>query len=300
MQMDASPFDWLGNGQILHLHCAVDVATGKILALYLDCEETLNGYCDLMRQMNRSVGLPRELYTDGRTVFVYNPKHKKKLSLDEELAGLTEKKPQFARALDQIGCSLIIARSPQAKGRVEKLWRTLQDRLVKDLRRYGVTTLEQANLFLLKFIARYNRRFAVMPAAPDSVFLPSLDSRDFELIFARHDFRKLDHALSFSFQNRKFVLPAAIGKTKIPASPHDVITVISGRNVGIQVLFQRLVFSPIEIPAAHKSSIAPSAKPLNTLPASAKKPPTPSPFHPWRNPFRNRSNLPDATESLTN
>ena len=141
IQMDASKFDWLSNGTYLHLHGAVDDATGKVLALYFSREETFDSYCELMFQMNRDDHLPREIYTDGRTVFCYNSNRKKRLSLEDELAGVFEKKTQFARAMSDLGILLIIAHSPQAKGSLEGLWGTLQGRLAKDMKRHGITTI---------------------------------------------------------------------------------------------------------------------------------------------------------------
>lgn len=76
-QMDASSSDWLGNGSCLDLHGAIDDATGRILALHFDKEETVEGYCELMFQMNQDGHLPREIYTDGRTIFVYDSKKKR-------------------------------------------------------------------------------------------------------------------------------------------------------------------------------------------------------------------------------
>ncbi len=141
VQMDTSSFDWLGSGSYLHLHGAVDDATGRILALHFEKEETFEGYCELMFQMNQDGHLPREIYTDGRTVFVYNSKKKRELSLEEELAGQVEKQTNFARALNELNILLIIARSAQAKGGIERLWETLQDRLAKDMQHKGISPL---------------------------------------------------------------------------------------------------------------------------------------------------------------
>jgi hypothetical protein len=174
-QMDASSFDWLGNGSYLHLHGAIDDATGRILALHFDKEETLEGYCELMFQMNRDGHLPREIYTDARTVFVYDSKKKKKLTLEEELAGKLEKQPNFARALKELNILHIVARSAQAKGGIERLWQTLQDRLTKDMKRNGICTVEQANEFLKKYIPYYNRKFAVQASNPEKAYLPKRD-----------------------------------------------------------------------------------------------------------------------------
>ncbi|MFW0861852.1 MAG: hypothetical protein AAGT88_07195 [Dethiobacter sp.] len=99
IQMDASRFDWLSNGSYLHLHGAVDDATGRSLALHFEKEETFEGYCELMFQMNQDGHLPREIYTDGRTVFVYDSKKKKELTIADELAGKVQSQPHFARAL---------------------------------------------------------------------------------------------------------------------------------------------------------------------------------------------------------
>lgn len=93
VQMDASRFDWLGNGSYLHLHGAIDDATGKVLALRFDKEETFDAYCELMFQMNQDDHLPKELYTDGRSVFTYDAKNKVRLSLAEEVAGVHERQP---------------------------------------------------------------------------------------------------------------------------------------------------------------------------------------------------------------
>lgn len=256
VQMDASCFDWLGNGSYLHLHGAIDDATGKVLALYFDKEETSAAYCELMFQMNNDGHLPRELYTDGRTCFAYDSKTKKHLSIADELAGMTERMPQFARALKEINVRLIIAKSPQAKGCIERLWETLQDRLAKDLQRNNITTVDQANTFLVQYISYYNQKFAVLALNPDVAYLPKLPSASMQLIFARHETRKLNSGLAFSFNNVKYRLPSLHNSEIVPASPHDTITVITSKYVGIQVLFNGLVLSPEQLLTRPKSSIA--------------------------------------------
>jgi len=203
-QMDASSFDWLGNGSYLHLHGAVDDATGRILALHFEKEETFEGYCELMFQMNQDGHLPREIYTNGRTVFVYDRKKKKKLTLEEELAGIVEKQPNFARALGELNILLIIAKSAQAKGAIERLWETLQDRLPKDMKRKGICTMEQANEFLKQYIPYYNRKFAVQSVNSEKAYLPKQDMFALQLIFAKHETRKLDSGLSFSYKGQKY------------------------------------------------------------------------------------------------
>lgn len=255
IQMDASSFDWLGSGSYLHLHGAVDDATGRILALHFEKEETFEGYCELMFQMNKDGHLPREIYTDGRTVFVYDSKKKKKLTIAEELAGKLESQPHFARALRELNILLIIARSAQAKGGIERLWGTLQDRLTKDMKRKGITSIEQANDFLKQYIPYYNRKFAVQAASPEKAYLPKHDMPALQLIFAKHKTRKLDSGLSFSFEGQKYRLPIYVDGKKIPASPHDTLTVATSKTIGMQVLFKGLVIKPEPLKTQPKESI---------------------------------------------
>lgn len=284
-QMDASKFDWLGNGSYLHLHGAVDDATGRVLALHLEQEETFEGYCELMFQMNQEGHLPREIYTDARTVFVYNSKKKQDLTIAEELSGITEKQTQFARALRESGILLIIAGSAQAKGGIERLWGTLQDRLAKDMRRHGVSTLEQANTFLRAYIPYYNRKFTVQAAQPQKLYLPSQKPADFRLVFSRHEPRQLDNGLSFSFKSQKYRLPRSVNDMKIPASPHDILTVATSRHIGIQVIFKGLSFAPELLVTQPKSIITPQAAVSNDCKQSAGAVPRPpAANHPWRKP----------------
>lgn len=244
VQMDASSFDWLGNGSYLHLHGAVDDATGRIMALHFDKEETFDGYCELMFQMNKDGHLPREIYTDARSIFFYDSKKKTKLTLAEELAGKREKQPQFARALKELNILLIIARSAQAKGGIERLWGTLQDRLPKDMQRKGISSIDQANEFLEQYIPYYNRKFALQAANPEKAYLPQHDPFVMELVFARQFTRKLDSGLTFSLGGQKYRLPLTVGTKKVHAFPHDTVTVANSKNLGIQVLFEGLVIKP--------------------------------------------------------
>jgi transposase len=264
IQMDASSFDWLSNGAYLHLHGAVDDATGRILALHFEKEETFEGYCELMFQMNHDGHLPREIYTDGRTVFVYDSKKKVGLTVAEELAGKQEKQPHFARAIRELKILLIIAKSAQAKGGIERLWETLQDRLPKDMKRKDITSVEQANEFLKVYIPYYNRKFAVQAANPEKAYLPNQDMVELQLIFAKHETRKLDSGLAFSFQGQKYRLPMSVDNKTVPASPHDTLTVASSERIGIQVLFKGLVIKPEPLKTQPKESIVQMPRQDNT------------------------------------
>jgi transposase len=159
---DASRHDWLqGRGPELTLIGFQDDATGQILAAHfqLEAENTL-GYLRALHAMITIHGVPLSLYRDRHSIFQRNDSH---WTLAEQLAG-KQAPTQLGRALDQLGIEQIPAYSPQAKGRIERAWRTCQDRLVSELRLAQASTLAEANAVLARFCADYNQRFA-RPAA---------------------------------------------------------------------------------------------------------------------------------------
>jgi transposase len=167
--LDGSEFDWLGTGAPLRLLGAIDDATGHIGALQFRPEEDLHGYLLLLQQLAARHGLPVTLYGDRLGVFVRNDDH---WSVEEQLQG-AQHPTQFGQILRDLGVGYIPAGSPQAKGRIERLWGTLQDRLSAELRLRRLTTLEPAQAFLPEFIDDFNRRFAHPPAEARPVWRPS-------------------------------------------------------------------------------------------------------------------------------
>ncbi len=170
VQMDGSHHDWLeGRGPKLVLMAYIDDATNTIYGRFYDYEGTLPAM-DSFTGYVRKYGLPMSVYLDRHTTY----KSPKKLTEWEEIEG-TESLSQFERALKELGVEVIHALSPQAKGRIERLFGVLQDRLVKEMRLEGITTKEQANAFLKEYLPRYNERFGVCPAneADAHVTLPS-------------------------------------------------------------------------------------------------------------------------------
>ena len=166
VQLDGSPFDWLeGRGPAMTLLGAIDDATSEVVALHFRPTEDLHGYATLLHDLFRTHGLPVALYGDGVNILVRTDRH---WTLDEQLAG-TQAPTHLGRVLHELGIGYVQARSPQAKGRVERLWGTLQDRLVSELRLRGIATRAEANAFLHHFTADFNRRFA-RPAAAAPVW----------------------------------------------------------------------------------------------------------------------------------
>ena len=168
--IDGSPFRWFDPaGPAWSLIGAIDDATSEILALTLRPTEDLHGYVTLLRDVIHAHGVPACFYGDRSGILVRNDRH---WTLDEELRG--EQNPtQFGRMLGELAVAFIPARSPQAKGRVERLWATLQDRLATELRLLGCTTLETTQAYLPRFIAAHNRKRAVSAAETITAFRPA-------------------------------------------------------------------------------------------------------------------------------
>lgn len=168
LQGDGSSHDWLaGRGPQLTLVAYIDDATNEVPGAVFREQEDAAGYMLALAQVSVVKGLPVAIYADRHTIF----QAPKKATLEQELAG---KMPvsQFERALQQLGVRLIPAYSPQAKGRVERLFGTLQDRLVKALREANACTLEEANAVLAVFLVDYNRKFKKQASQPGSAYHP--------------------------------------------------------------------------------------------------------------------------------
>src|SRR5260370_6967391 len=161
LQVDASRHDWLeGRGPWLSLVGGIDDATGRVpWACFREAEDA-EGYFQLLRQVVQRHGIPMVLYSDRHGIFVKSKASE--LSLEEQLAG--HRQPtQFARLLKELGVQLILALSPQAKGRIERLWGTFQDRLAGELRLVGPPHPEHAHHGLCRHLPRPNPPFTVPP-----------------------------------------------------------------------------------------------------------------------------------------
>lgn len=170
LQIDGSQHDWLeGRGPYLTLVGAVDDATGEVPNAKFREQEDAQGYFLLLEGIAKKRGLPMSVYSDRHSIFVCS--RKKTPTIEEELRG-EEELTQFGRALKELEIQAILALSPQAKGRVERLWGTFQDRLVSELRLAGAKTLVEANEVLEEFIVVYNQRFVVEPKEQESAYRP--------------------------------------------------------------------------------------------------------------------------------
>lgn len=204
LQADGTPFEWFGDGQKYSLHGFIDDATGKITGLYMCKNECLLGYLEVLRQTLENYGIPISLYPDKYSAFFPPKKVDDHITIEEQLNGREKGITQFGRIVEELGIEMFAASSPQAKGRIERLWETLQSRLVTEFRIYHIKTIEQANTFLIEYIEKYNSKFAVEATSKKSVFLklPKRYNLD-ELLCVRFE-RTIDNAGVFSINNSKF------------------------------------------------------------------------------------------------
>lgn len=160
VQMDGSHHDWLeGRGPWLVMMGYIDDATGTVYAEFHDYEGTVPAMTSFKGYI-RKYGIPLKIYLDKHTTY----KSTQKDTIEEELEG-RKAQSQFERALYELGVEVIHANSPQAKGRIERLFRTFQGRLVKEMRLAEIKNKEEANAFLRNYLPLFNRKFAVEPMA---------------------------------------------------------------------------------------------------------------------------------------
>jgi hypothetical protein len=190
VQFDGSVHAWFNN-VVCDLIGGLDDATGKILGLEFFHGETSLHCMKVMKEITITHGVPTMYYLDGAGYFG-------KVDRDTET--------QIGRALEQLGSKALIAGSSQAKGKIERLWQTLQDRLIAELRYYEIKTIEEANKFLKEeFIPKFNAQFSVLPREKESHFkIVSADNLD--NIFCRKIKRKISLANSFSLDAVTYVL----------------------------------------------------------------------------------------------
>ncbi len=196
IQIDGSPHDWLeGRAPKMCLMGGIDDATGEVVYARFHKSEDQAGYLMLLRGVCTRYGIPMSVYHDKHSIL----RSPKEPTLEEELSGV---KPmsQVQRVMEELGIEPIAANSPQAKGRVERLWKSLQDRLTKEMRLLGVTTLEDANAFLPGFLLRYSERFAVAPRDEEPAWVSLGKDPDTDRLFSTKELRTVanDHTVSFA------------------------------------------------------------------------------------------------------
>ncbi len=230
VQTDGTPFDWFDIGIKYSLHGYIDDATGIPLGLYMCETECLLGYLEITRQMLSKYGIPETIYSDKFSVFF--PPTSTKLTIEEELEGKTKAKTQFHQILDELNINLVAANTSQAKGRIERLWNTLQDRLVTEFRVKGIHSIEEANQYLPQFMENYAKKFGVKAEKEETKFIELPKYVDLETLLSAKFQRVIDNSGSFSLMGEKFQIIAdnLVPKTKV--------TILMSKKLGIKVLHE--------------------------------------------------------------
>lgn len=196
IQLDASLHLWFGNVKT-QLHAAIDDATGMIVGAFFDNQETLHGYYNVFSQILNNYGIPSAFFTDNRTVFEYKKSNETNIEKNTST--------QFAYACKQLGVEIRTSSVPQAKGRVERLFNTLQSRLPSELRLNGIATIEEANEFLSSHIKKHNRQFALSQNHCKSVFDTQVDKKVINKTLAVISGRKTDSGSCIKYQNNYYL-----------------------------------------------------------------------------------------------
>lgn len=197
IELDASSFVFFGDLKT-HLHLSIDTATNCCTGAYLDYQETLNGYYHVVYQIFLNHGLPIKFTTDGRTIFEYMSKKMK----SDEKAYFT----QFKHACNTLGIELNVTSKSQKKPRVEKYNQTFQDRLSHELHHKNITTIEEANDYLINtFIPEFNKLFAKNIDTTESVFEKIIDFDELNYILAVLSIRKFNSGNSISYKGKVYL-----------------------------------------------------------------------------------------------
>lgn len=243
MQIDGTPYQWFawcGDTNYYCMQGGIDDATGKILALYMTENECLYGYNEIYRQVCQKYGVPRESYMDRSAIFCVTPRNKTKLTIDEQLAGLHEHHTQFQRIMSELNSRQILAWSPQAKGRVERMWRTLQGRLPYLFKKNKIKNMKEANIFLEKWLENtYNRsKFIKKPAKNELFYLDPPENLD-NILCARF-VCKTNASGVFKFNKQQFVIRGAkyvaCRKLELCISEHGLRACLDGKYYDVEML----------------------------------------------------------------
>lgn len=271
VQIDASPHEWFLGGEPINLHGAIDDATSKVLALHFSPNECMDGYFEIMHQMVNNHGIPTSVYCDRHTIFV-SPKDDK-LTVDEQLEGKVVNLTQFGRAIDELGITMIKASSPQAKGRIERLWGTLQSRLVMEFKLRGIDNIEAANAYLPSFIEKFNEKFAVEPEVIEPAYGQLDPSIELDTIFCRKVERTIINSSAISYNGVYYQLTIDSKRASLP--PKVKVTVLDSPKIGIKIEYKDKIYDTIPLKERPKRKEV-------KRPKEQRKPYTPPEDHPWK------------------
>jgi DNA-binding Lrp family transcriptional regulator len=273
--LDGSHHDWLeGRGPHLVLMAYIDDATNRLCARFYEYEGIMPAMDSFKRYVKR-YGLPQSLYTDKHTTY----KSTKKPTVEDELAN-REPQSHFERAMEELGVEMIHANSPEAKGRIERVFRTLQDRLVKELRLRNISTKAEANRYLQRYLPAHNRRFTVEPKSTADVHRAIPEGIDLDAILCIREHRALRKDLTIRYYNKFYQIQ------KIPPGLRPKYVWVEERMNGkMFVMYKECYFSfkEIEVRLPKQKAVRKRKR------VRVRKKYIPPADHPWK-----KSRLPSA------
>lgn len=265
VQMDGSEHDWLeGRGPKLVLMGVIDDATNTVAARFYDHEGTLPAL-DSFRRWVQRYGIPASVYLDKHTTY----RSPRPPSLEEQLQGLERSQSQFQRAMSELGVEVIHAHSPAAKGRIERLFGTFQDRLIKEMRLAQVASLAAANRFLEHYLPLYNQRFRVEPAQATDLHRRLPRQLDLDGVLCIKMQRRLNADSTVVHQGKIYLVEQRLQAQSVTVEQRldgSLHLRHRGRSLGYR-----------ELPARPRKAQAP-ATPIQAKPRSYR----PAMDHPWR------------------
>lgn len=268
VQMDGSHHDWLeGRGPWCVLMAYIDDATSEVYARFYDYEGTLPAMESFMGYIQR-YGIPQRLYLDRHSTY----KSQAEPSVEEQLEGVFPMS-QFERAVGELGVEVIHAHSPQAKGRIERLFRTFQDRLIKEMRLLSVSTKEKANLFLEGYLPVYNKRFRVLAAESADLHRPIAKGVDLNKILCMKTERTLRNDATVAHHNKLYQIQEKVTAKKVIVEER-IDTRLYLTDQGHALKYKEITTRPRREEKAPNRSL------------KVKRVIAPSPDHPWRRSYQ--------------
>ena len=273
VQIDGSPHDWFeGRAERCTLLVFIDDATGQLVQLRFVEQESFFSYAQAAEAYFRHYGKPVAFYSDKHGIFrVHLPS-----------TGVGEALTQFGRAMQELDLQIICANSPQAKGRVERVIQTLQDRLPKEMRLRGISNMTDGNAYLPEFLQDFNPRFAVEARSSVNAHRPLTTKEDLARILTWQERRTLSKNLTLQFQKTVYQI-----QTNRPtyALRNAQVTVCVNAQEEMTILYNGKALSYSIYKQQTKQAEIVSAKQLDYVLQEKRMPPKPAPDHPWRRGF---------------
>lgn len=238
VQIDATPCQWFkkwGDTQYYALHVALDNATGKVVGMYMTQNECSHGYFELLRQILTHYGKPIAFYSDRSAIF--HPTNKAKLSIEEQLEGCTRPRTHWEKIMEDLDTASILANSPKAKGRVERMWGTHQQDLLFDIQDKMLKTVDEVNAYSPAYIAKFNDAFSVEQSG-EGVAWRKAGQHWNDKICKRY-LRTVDMGNCVSFMNYRLQIDVPLKrnvKVEIRVAENKLCAYANGRNYSVHLV----------------------------------------------------------------